>query len=77
MSWTHFRDLLQAAEQFSIPDTKEAMHDLQEELRRHGVKPNAIFKRTFIYPKFTIDDDDKWDIIFRYTKTTSTFGSTM
>jgi hypothetical protein len=53
------------------------MDDLQDELRFHGVKPNASFMRTFIYPKFTIDAEDKWDIIFRYTKTTSTFGSTM
>jgi hypothetical protein len=47
------------------------MDDLQDELRFHGVKPNASFMRTFIYPKFTIDAEDKWDIIFRYTKTIS------
>jgi hypothetical protein len=47
------------------------MDDLQEELRRREVMPDAGFKRTFIYPKFTVDADDKWDNIFRYFPTIS------
>ena len=74
-SQTFFSDLIHISTQNVIPNTLEAFQDLLNDVISYGVAHRAGFKRTRIYPKRTIDPDDKLDNIYRFGVATHS-GST-
>ena len=60
-----FRDLILAASQNDIPNTREALDELISDLLDNGIKPGD-FQKIRMYPKKTSDPDDKLENYYRF-----------